>query len=124
MTMSAARPDSADAPSVGLSSIIYGHRGPEEATAWIDDEPLDWRSSLDVRRHSPAGIEWGYAGSGPSQFALAILLAFDRPRHRRGQLPGVQAGLHRGLQADMWVIPVKDVLAWLRARRAAEAPAS
>ena len=32
---------------------------------------LDWR--LDLRRHSPTGIEWGYGGSGPAQLALAIL---------------------------------------------------
>lgn len=30
--------------------------------------------SLCVRKHSPAGFEWGYAGSGPAQLALAILL--------------------------------------------------
>lgn len=29
---------------------------------------------LDVVNHSPTGFAWGYAGSGPSQLALAILL--------------------------------------------------
>jgi hypothetical protein len=28
---------------------------------------------LHVMRHSPTGFEWGYAGSGPAQLALAIL---------------------------------------------------
>ena len=28
---------------------------------------------LDLRSHSPAGFEFGYAGSGPAQLALAIL---------------------------------------------------
>lgn len=32
--------------------------------------PLDPR--LDLRNHSPTGLEWGYAGSGPSQLALAL----------------------------------------------------
>jgi hypothetical protein len=27
----------------------------------------------DLRNHSPDGFEWGYAGSGPAQLALAIL---------------------------------------------------
>ncbi|HZU23579.1 MAG TPA: DUF6166 domain-containing protein, partial [Terriglobales bacterium] len=27
---------------------------------------------LHVRDHSPTGFEWGYAGSGPSQLALAL----------------------------------------------------
>jgi len=28
---------------------------------------------LDIRQHSPTGLEWGYSGSGPAQLALAIL---------------------------------------------------
>lgn len=28
---------------------------------------------LDLANHSPTGFEWGYAGSGPAQLALAIL---------------------------------------------------
>jgi hypothetical protein len=32
--------------------------------------PLDPR--FDLRNHSPTGFEWGYAGSGPAQLALAI----------------------------------------------------
>lgn len=47
---------------------------------WISPgtEP-DWKQRtrlplrLDLRRHSPDGFEWGYAGSGPAQLALAIL---------------------------------------------------
>ena len=27
----------------------------------------------DLRNHSPDGLEWGYAGSGPAQLALALL---------------------------------------------------
>lgn len=27
----------------------------------------------DLRNHSPDGFSWGYGGSGPAQFALAIL---------------------------------------------------
>lgn len=34
-------------------------------------ERLDPRQ--DLRNHSPDGPEWGYAGSGPSQLALAIM---------------------------------------------------
>lgn len=33
--------------------------------------PLPWR--LDLRNHSPTGLNWGYGGSGPSQCALAVL---------------------------------------------------
>lgn len=33
-----------------------------------------WQRSLEIVLHSPTGPEWGYPGSGPSQFALAALL--------------------------------------------------
>lgn len=37
----------------------------------VDKRPLNHR--LDLRSHSPTGLEWGYGGSGPAQLALAIL---------------------------------------------------
>lgn len=47
---------------VGATKVVVGAGGQER--------PLDLR--LDLRSHSPTGFEWGYAGSGPSQLALAI----------------------------------------------------
>ncbi len=40
---------------------------------------------LDLWNHSPSGFEWGYAGSGPAQLALAILADHfgARPRSQR-----------------------------------------
>jgi hypothetical protein len=35
------------------------------------ERPLPLR--LDLYNHSPDGVEWGYAGSGPSQLSLALL---------------------------------------------------
>lgn len=37
---------------------------------------LDPSVSQRVYNHSPDGFAWGYAGSGPSQLALALLLFF------------------------------------------------
>jgi hypothetical protein len=37
----------------------------------VDGAPLNPR--LDLYNHSPSGLAWGYAGSGPAQLALAIL---------------------------------------------------
>ena len=36
---------------------------------WLLDPDQSWK----LYRHSPDGFEWGYAGSGPAQLALAIL---------------------------------------------------
>lgn len=40
----------------------------------VDGIILKPTESLKVRKHSPDGFAWGYAGSGPAQLALAILL--------------------------------------------------
>ena len=39
------------------------------------------------RHHSPTGMEWGYQGSGPADFALNILELFAR---ERGEKPTVR----------------------------------
>lgn len=55
----------------------YSGRRDKSATChvWIieagDSRALPLR--LDLFNHSPTGFEWGYAGSGPAQTALAIL---------------------------------------------------
>lgn len=38
----------------------------------VEGAPLNPR--LDLRKHSVTGYEWGYAGSGPAQLALALLV--------------------------------------------------
>ena len=40
---------------------------------------------VDLRRHSPDGFTWGYAGAGPAQLALAMLAHFFRDAHRCGK---------------------------------------
>lgn len=41
---------------------------------YLNGKRLDPAHSLKVRNHSPDGFNWGYAGSGPAQLALAICL--------------------------------------------------
>jgi hypothetical protein len=41
---------------------------------WLDGVLLSEKASLKVRNHSPDGFNWGYAGSGCAQLALAICL--------------------------------------------------
>ena len=52
---------------VNGEKVWVGVRGPYERT----HTNLDPR--LDLANHSPDGFEYGYAGSGPAQLALAIL---------------------------------------------------
>lgn len=48
----------------------------ETNSVYVDGIEVDLASSLKVLDKSPAGFAWGYAGSGPSQLALAILMVF------------------------------------------------
>lgn len=43
-------------------------------SVYRDKLPLTPDRSQGVRNHSPTGFSWGYAGSGPAQLALALLL--------------------------------------------------
>lgn len=61
------------------STLAYtGRRTSTGPEVWVLDASggylLDPKASQQIRNHSPDGFEWGYAGSGPSQLALAILL--------------------------------------------------
>lgn len=40
--------------------------------AFVNGNELPLR--LDIINHSPSGVAWGYNGSGPSQFALAVMV--------------------------------------------------
>lgn len=51
-----------------LSGKIYGR------SVWMNDKKLSPAKSHKINNHSPDGFNWGYAGSGPAQLALAIML--------------------------------------------------
>jgi hypothetical protein len=48
--------------------------GNEDREVFLDGKWLDPRPSQKYHNHSPDGFNWGYAGSGPAQLALAIML--------------------------------------------------
>jgi hypothetical protein len=48
-----------------------GKRTENGCVVKVDGRPLPPRN--DLFNHSPDGFQWGYAGSGPAQLALAIL---------------------------------------------------
>jgi Family of unknown function (DUF6166) len=49
-------------------------RGGTEGEVIIDGRILTPHRSQRLWNHSPTGFNWGYAGSGPAQLALALLL--------------------------------------------------
>lgn len=55
-----------------MTFILQGYE--KSKTIFLDGKRLDPERSQKLRNHSPDGFSWGYAGSGPAQLALAILL--------------------------------------------------
>lgn len=53
-----------DGEAVSLGCVVEVH---DEERSY----PLPPRN--DIRDHSPTGFEWGFAGSGPAQLALALV---------------------------------------------------
>ena len=56
-----------------------------------------------VMHHSPSGIEWGYAGSGPADLALNILDLYLR-RRRRGDT-GIRVSSKPGMASGSRLMP-------------------
>lgn len=57
---------------------------------------------LDLRNHSPTGFEWGYAGSGPAQLALAICSKVVGDERALKVYQSVKDQLFTPLDKDEW----------------------
>jgi hypothetical protein len=84
----------------------------------FDGRELTPARSLKLRNHSPDGFAWGYAGSGPAQLALAILLeagCTDEQALRHYQ----EFKTYTLLASSQTTLRVNiDVLGWVKEREA------
>lgn len=74
---------------------------------------LRWR--LELYRHSPTGLEWGYGGSGPAQLALALLA--DATGDENLAISAHQeykSAVVAGLSQAGWTLSRSQVLAWVK----------
>ncbi len=99
--------------------VGYRHAG-ETWVVCVDanDEARPLDTCLLVVNHSPNGFEWGYAGSGPAQLALAMCVELVGPERAQLVHQEVKARLVAGLPRDGWTLSAADVR---RAIDAAEA---
>jgi len=74
--------------------------------------------SLQYRKHSPTGFEWGYGGSGPSQLALAILLELTDPETALAYYQDFKWDFISGLPKDNWGIPISKIKHWIEEKKA------
>lgn len=86
----------------------------------VDDadrvRPLPAR--LDLRSHSPSGLEWGYPGSGPAQLALAILADAVGPEAAQACYQRFKFEVVARLAQERWELTREAVLTWYHADRA------
>ena len=102
----------ADRPAVKY----VGVRTPDGTTVALEDDrggvrPLPSRT--DLRRHSPAGLEWGFAGSGPAQLALALLADAVGPHRAEFLYQKFKVAVVAALPRDRWELSRDDILRWV-----------
>ena len=104
------------------------HQKPFSRDVLIIDENLTTlflkpERSQALKNHSPDGFNWGYAGSGPAQLALAILLEVTNDEQialRYYQDFKFQVIAAIPSQETNWVIAESKIIAWLEAQQAEE----
>jgi len=62
--------------NINTLGLVVGRRIEDGVEVFVNGNYLGPDFSQSIYNHSPDGFEWGYAGSGPAQFALALLLHF------------------------------------------------
>jgi hypothetical protein len=97
-----------------MDNLYQGYRDATGAHVLKNDLPLSPAKSMKVRLHADA-FEWGYAGSGPAQLALALLL-------EEGVSPELAITLHQRLKfytvvhlkKDEWSITGTQIGDWFK----------
>ena len=82
-------------------------------------EELNIRPSQKIRNHS-SEFNWGYAGSGPAQLALALLLAVTgNPELAQAHYQNFKFSIVAGW-GEEWSISTQEILEWLGKDRTQE----
>lgn len=94
----------------------YRYQQSGDLTVTKDGEVLSPVPSQRVFNHSPDGFQWGYAGSGPAQLSLALLLDVIGIR--------LAVRLHQDFKSEFvagwgekWEMTSEEILNWLNERR-------
>ena len=68
----------------------------------------------DIRNHSPAGFEWGYGGSGPTQLVLSLCAECLGDRCAAAIYQRAKADVLALLSGDRWILWDQDLRNILR----------
>lgn len=102
-------------PEHQKTGLITGYVGDEgEREVYIAGQQLYPRRSQELYNHSPDGFSWGYAGSGPSQLALAIVLHYCDERTAASIYQDFKREFIAPLDIDKgFMLEVRAVLDWI-----------
>jgi len=75
-----------------------------------------------ITKHSPDGFEWGYAGSGPADFALNILSCYigEQETRKNGLYQDFKFQFVAKLPTEGGTIKRDDILKWLEEKKETE----
>ena len=91
----------------------------ESKRVTINHEWLNPKPSQKIFNHSPDGFNWGYGGSGPAQFALALLLKFGVPNDLAVRWHNdLKFDIIAKLPQDDFMIPANIINDWIARKRA------
>lgn len=119
-------PIAGDGASLSDSPTVrYTGRRTAAGIAEVTRHAADGRSyplplRLDLRNHSPSGVEWGYGGSGPAQLALAILADAIGPTEALSRYQRFKRDRIAKLDGDAWEITREQIQDWLAQQRGVE----
>lgn len=101
-----------------LYSGIRRANGPSVAVLFEGNGPRHLNPRNDLANHSPDGFEWGYAGSGPAQLALAILAdATGDDSFALAHYQAFKSDIIAVLPREDFHINVSTVHTWVNAKR-------
>lgn len=85
-----------------------------------DKQTLHFSIPQKVVKHSPTGMEWGYAGSGPADFALNILLNYTDVPTAYYLYQSFKHKFVTKLPREGGTIKAEDIREWLLERSTSE----
>ena len=102
------------------STPISGKRAPicggVSIMVYIGTKELSPKRSQALANHSPDGFNWGYAGSGPAQLALAILLEVTSEKEALLNYRAFMLGWLDPIVEDTFEISVGAIWDWLQTK--------
>lgn len=87
----------------------------------IGEDLLDPAESQRLYNHSLDGFSWGYAGSGPAQLALALLLRYTTQEEALKFYQEFKWDILSALPEDNFQFPDDVIKDWLLAKRRGQA---